>query len=302
MVDSAKDRKFIVYKHTNKFNDKIYIGITCRSASKRWGKYGQCYRKNAHFYAAIQKYGWDNFEHEILFTNLSLEEASLKEKELIEFYKSYIPKFGYNGTKGGESAIEFTEETRRKMSEAKKGIEITEEWRRHLSEVGKGRTPWNKGGHLTDEHKEKLRIKSTGRKQKPESIAKTVEAHNKPVIFDGKVFASVKECGEFLNINSHGTLSPWLRGEYPMPEEYKERGLGYYGVKAEYIEQENPKNRGVICEGRYFKSMSECGRFYDVKDNMISHWLNHRCRMPQEFKDKGLKFSGEKYYYYRVIE
>lgn len=82
MVNSAKDRKFIVYKHTNKFNDKTYIGITCRSAFKRWGKYGQCYKNNSHFYAAIQKYGWDNFEHEILFTNLSLEEASLKEKRI----------------------------------------------------------------------------------------------------------------------------------------------------------------------------------------------------------------------------
>lgn len=302
MIDSAKNRKFVVYKHTNKINGKIYIGITCRPVSKRWGAQGQCYKNNAHFYSAIQKYGWDNFEHEILFSDLSLTKASSKEQELVNFYVSYNPKFGYNGTKGGEFAIEFTEETKRKMSESRKGREITDEWRQHLSEAGKGHVPWNKGGRLTQEHKEKLRIASTGRKQSAKAIAKTIEVHSKSVVYDGQIFASIKECGEFLGVDPHSILAPWLRGEYPMPEKYKKRGFGYYGIKAEYIEQKNPKNKGVICEGRYFNSMSECGRFYGIKNNMVSHWLNHRCKMPQEFQDKGLRFSEEKYYYYRVID
>ena len=48
---------------------------------KRWGVNGRNYKSSPHFYSAIQKYGWDNFEHNILFTNLTKEEACLKEQE-----------------------------------------------------------------------------------------------------------------------------------------------------------------------------------------------------------------------------
>ena len=41
---------------------------------KRWGINGNNYKSSPHFYAAIQKYGWDNFEHNILFENLNYEE------------------------------------------------------------------------------------------------------------------------------------------------------------------------------------------------------------------------------------
>lgn len=85
---------YIVYKHTSP-SKKVYIGITNRNPIIRWGKGGRQYlnkQKNgnyAHrFFAnAIIKYGWDNIKHEILFTNLSREEACNKEKELIAYYK-----------------------------------------------------------------------------------------------------------------------------------------------------------------------------------------------------------------------
>ena len=54
---------FLVYKHTNKENGKVYIGITSQEPKRRWqngaGYYG------TYFYYAIQKYGWDGFEHDI---------------------------------------------------------------------------------------------------------------------------------------------------------------------------------------------------------------------------------------------
>ena len=39
----------------------------------------------------------------------------------------------------------WSEDTRRKMSEAKKGRTFTEEHRRNMSEAQKGKVPWNKG-------------------------------------------------------------------------------------------------------------------------------------------------------------
>ena len=48
---------------------KYYIGITSQAVNKRW-KNGKGYKSSPYFYNAIQKYGWNNFEHNILFTDL----------------------------------------------------------------------------------------------------------------------------------------------------------------------------------------------------------------------------------------
>lgn len=81
--------RFIVYKHVNKFNGKVYVGITSKNPpTKRWGKNGNLYHENTYFYNAIKKYGWDNFTHEILRSNLTEIEALELEKELIAYYKS----------------------------------------------------------------------------------------------------------------------------------------------------------------------------------------------------------------------
>lgn len=99
------DNEYIIYCHTNKINNKKYIGQTKQSISRRWGKNGSEYLRkgNDHFKKAILKYGWDNFTHEILFTNLTREQANKKEKELIMLYNSNNQDFGYNMTEGGNS-------------------------------------------------------------------------------------------------------------------------------------------------------------------------------------------------------
>lgn len=62
---------YTVYQHKNKINGKIYIGITKQSPEKRWGINGCNYKTSPHFYSAIKKYGWGNFEHNILFVGLT---------------------------------------------------------------------------------------------------------------------------------------------------------------------------------------------------------------------------------------
>lgn len=93
---------YLVYKHTNLINNKVYIGITQQKAEKRWDR-GHGYKRQPHFRDAIKKYGWDNFKHEILYDNLSKEEAIEKEIELIAKYKSNNREYGYNISKGGET-------------------------------------------------------------------------------------------------------------------------------------------------------------------------------------------------------
>lgn len=55
------------------------------------------------FYKAIQKYGWDNFEHFVLEDNINTrEEADEKERFWITAYKANDKKYGYNLTNGGQ--------------------------------------------------------------------------------------------------------------------------------------------------------------------------------------------------------
>ena len=122
----GKEHIFSVYKHVNKCNGKIYVGITCREKpSRRWGEGGIRYKSNKHFWNAIEKYGWDNFEHIIIATGLSCEAAQQMEMALIAECKSDQYEYGYNQTKGGESGykgknsgtLEYAREQQRRYRE-----------------------------------------------------------------------------------------------------------------------------------------------------------------------------------------
>lgn len=118
-MNEQNTRIYQVYIHTNKENGKVYIGITSSNISKRAGSNGINSKKNTLFYRAIQKYGWDNFAHETLFTGLTINEAAKIEQDLIAKYQSNNPLFGYNISSGGESGncgCVMSEEMRKKRS------------------------------------------------------------------------------------------------------------------------------------------------------------------------------------------
>ena len=115
----TNDKKYCVYKHTSP-SEKIYIGITSMPVNRR-GRNGCGYKNNQYFYRAIQKYGWDNFKHEILYDNLTKNEAENIEIKLISQYKSNQKEFGYNIESGGNCVGKVSEETRIKLSEIMKG-------------------------------------------------------------------------------------------------------------------------------------------------------------------------------------
>ena len=127
---------FIVYKHTSP-SGKVYIGITNQRPERRW-RDGNGYRYNVCFYRAIQKYGWENFIHEILFTGLSLEDALRIEKEQIQKYQSF--KNGYNCSLGGDYGG-YVKETKDKISKAVKQLWQDEEYRKRMSDAHKGKAP-----------------------------------------------------------------------------------------------------------------------------------------------------------------
>lgn len=115
---------YCVYKHTSP-TGKVYIGITKRKPEKRWNS-GRGYESNRYFYRAIQKYGWENFKHEIVADGLSQTEASDAERRLIAEYDSTNPEVGYNIEAGGLfGSAKFTEAIRVTFSE--RGKRVAEE-------------------------------------------------------------------------------------------------------------------------------------------------------------------------------
>lgn len=96
------ERNYIVYCHVFP-NNKKYFGITCQGWKKRWGKSGIGY-KGQLVYNAIEKYGWYNTTHYILFKDLTEYEAKQKEIDLIARYNTTNRKYGYNVDKGGGDA------------------------------------------------------------------------------------------------------------------------------------------------------------------------------------------------------
>lgn len=103
-LDNREDNKWTVYIHTSP-SGKYYVGMTGGKPKARWGKNGNGYKDNHYFFRAIQKYGWDNFEHEIISSNITKKEASDFEIYLIEILKLNNQKYGYNITAGGECGI-----------------------------------------------------------------------------------------------------------------------------------------------------------------------------------------------------
>ena len=132
---------YCVYMHISPSNKK-YVGITSQKPKKRWSN-GYGYKKNQYFYRAIEKYGWDNFEHIIIARGLTKEEAEWLEVELIRVNDSANRNKGYNIDLGGNSIGKLSEETKQKMSlnnaKPNLGKHLPEETKRKMSESHKGK-------------------------------------------------------------------------------------------------------------------------------------------------------------------
>ena len=96
---------YTVYKHTFP-NGKVYIGMTSINPNARWNN-GNGY-KGKLISKAISEFGWDNVKHDVLYSELTEENAKQIEILLINKYKSNDKRFGYNATKGGEVVSDNT--------------------------------------------------------------------------------------------------------------------------------------------------------------------------------------------------
>lgn len=189
------NKKYIVYMHKNKINGKVYIGITCLSLNDRW-RNGRGYKSCKLFYKAILKYGWDNFEHLILYKNLNKEEAEKTEIKLIKQYNSNNKNYGYNICSGGNGTPQhkMSKESKEKMIKKLKKIMNTPEMKKRISETHSGKNHINYGKHLSEETKKKISETEKGKHKKGKKVM---------CIETNKIYESITQASKKTNINAY---------------------------------------------------------------------------------------------------
>lgn len=202
------EKKYCIYIHINKANKKVYIGQTCQNPERRW-RNGEGYKDSPLFYLAIQKYGWNNFEHKILETNLSQAEANERERYWIKIYNANNKQNGYNLTPGGQSYMaelwaqpEYKEKMKKSFSKSRKkqfqNIKIREQ---RLSTLKNGiKKAWN-----DPQWREKRIEKITGDKNPNSKKVINLETN--------KVFSTIKEAATWAQLKSVSGIGQCCRGK-----------------------------------------------------------------------------------------
>lgn len=198
----------IIYKVTNKVNDKYYIGLTTSTLEKRKIEHiSNSKNPDMYFTRALQKYGPENFDWEIIDTADDIEMLQIKEMFWIWHWKSHSP-LGYNLTDGGEGTFGYihTEEAKEKNRKAHLGYKHTEEWKRNRRNKMKLEKNPFYGKNHTEESKEKMRLANLGK-----------EPWNKGL---------TKETNEIIKYQSENMIGKKNKLGYKFTQEEKERIYG----------------------------------------------------------------------------
>lgn len=175
----------IIYKITNKLNNKFYIGQTVQKLPDRWSDHcrpckGRHTNKSA-IASAIRKYGKENFIIEQIDVAQSLNELNTMEQTYIKALNTLSPH-GYNLELGGNSKV-CHPDTRNKIRESLKGRPI----KNRMNGAPKGRL-------VSEERKARISSTMTGKPQ-PWKYKAVI------VIETGVFYESINAAAKALSIN-----------------------------------------------------------------------------------------------------
>lgn len=210
MEETEKIPYGFIYITTNLVNGMRYIG-----QKKIDGKHKSYLGSGVRLIRAIKKYGRENFTRVIVSFAYSPEELNKQEQDLIAFFHADTSEDYYNIEKGGLS-YSLSEHTKQLISlhhadmsgekNPNYGKPRSEETKRKISESKKGSIPWNKGIPMSEEQKEKL-------KEAWKTREKRVGHHREIICVEtGVKYFSITEAGHQLGI-SPGSISAVLSGK-----------------------------------------------------------------------------------------
>ena len=314
-----------IYIHIVNENNKCYIGQTSVNPERRWRSDGSGYEGQV-FYNPIKYYGWDNISHIVLCYGLSEEEVNKMEIALISLFKSTNrEEFGYNVSHGGNVAGKHSEETRQKMSEARKGKQHSEEHknkisealkgkpcseetrkkiseslkgkhhseetRKKLSEANKGENNYWYGKHLLDETRKKMSEAKKGKYvgEKHPMYGKHLSEETKKKISEKNKGKLVGEKNPMYGIRRTGEKHP-MYGKHHSEEARKKMSDAR---KGKYKGENSHKAKKVCCDKMIFPTITKCAEFYNVKRRTMNTWLQDRNKMPSEFIELGFRYATE---------
>lgn len=122
-----------IYKLTNRFNGKVYVGQTTKTPAQRFaGHVRNSTYLRTRLSSAIKAYGRDAFIVETLARVQTRRDADRLEQEWICALAAHLPEFGYNLTLGGDGGQIPNAETRRRIGLAQRGKIPSAETRRRI--------------------------------------------------------------------------------------------------------------------------------------------------------------------------
>ena len=132
---------YIVYVHITP-DGMHYYGVTSQKVERRWGGNGRYY-KTTSLQPYIEKFGWENIQHIVLFENLSKEDALWIENFLIETAQEdgvciNQRRSGYVSKEDGyqrEYQREYKEKNREKYREYQRQYRQRKKLEKQLKEV-----------------------------------------------------------------------------------------------------------------------------------------------------------------------
>ena len=263
----------IIYKITNRINDKMYIGETIRDLKTRWREhvseaFNEGHGYYYHLHCAIRKYGVNNFTIKAIDTCNDNERFEV-EAYYISLYNTYIPDNGYNHDPKSEGYYKVsTEDIMREWNKGKGIIDISRSLSCHRGTISQR---LRNNGITLEDIKKRASINSSLRQGLPieqytleGEYIKTWPSASECQRQTGYIQTAISSVSRLEQYMAYGYL--WKLADDPMPieiwvERNKNKGIG--GRKQKSIIQIDKNTNKVI---KVYNSAAEAARALGLND------------------------------------